>query len=128
MNYTQQAEATAKKLNIDLIILDSEFKKHFADDTKERYVFKCKLKRGKKSFTFNFGQSIFNGSQEPAIYDVLTCLQKYDVGTFENFCDEFGYTNDSRKAERIYKAVVKEFNNMSRLFTPDELDFLNEMQ
>jgi hypothetical protein len=128
MNYTQQAEATAKKLNIDLVILDSEFKKHFADDTKERYVFKCKLKRGKKSFTFNFGQSIFNGSQEPGMYDILACLQKYDVGTFENFCDEFGYTNDSRKAERIYKAVVKEFNNMSRLFTPDELDFLNEMQ
>jgi hypothetical protein len=128
MNYTQQAEATAKKLNIELIILDSEFKKHFEDDTKERYVFKCKLKRGRKSFTFNFGQSIFNGSQEPTIYDVLTCLQKYDVGTFENFCDEFGYTNDSRKAEKIYKAVIKEFNSMGRLFTPDELDLLNEIQ
>ena len=127
MNYTQQAEATAKKLNIELIILDSEFKKHFADDKQERYVFKCKLKRGKKSFTFNFGQSIFNGSQEPTIYDVLTCLQKYDVGTFENFCDEFGYTND-RKAERTHKAVVKEFKNMSRLFTPEELDLLSEIQ
>lgn len=127
MNYKQQAEATAKKLNIELIILDSEFKKHFADDKQERCVFKCKLKRGKKSFTFNFGQSIFNGSQEPTIYDVLTCLQKYDVGTFENFCDEFGYTND-RKAERIYKAVVKEFKNMSRLFTPEELDLLSEIQ
>jgi len=126
--FTQRAERLAKKLNLELIILDFEYKKHFADDKQERYVFKCKLKRGKKSFTINFGQSINAGAEEPTIYDILTCLQKYDVGTFDQFCSEFGYDNDSRTAEKIYKAVVKEYNNMSRLFNPEELEQLSEIQ
>ena len=64
----------------------------------------------------------------PSAYDVLACLQKYDVGTFENFCSEFGYDVDSRKAEKIYKAVCDEFTNVERLFSPDEIEILQEIQ
>jgi hypothetical protein len=68
------------------------------------------------------------GSEEPTLYDVLTCLQKYDVGTFEDFCDIFGYNLDSilerKKAKTIYKAVVKEFQAMERLFDSEELEVL----
>ena len=37
-----------------------------------------------------FGQSIANAGQTPRAYDILTCLTKYDPGTFENFCSDFG--------------------------------------
>ncbi len=60
----------------------------------------------------------------PTLYDVLACLQKYDVGTFEDFCSCYGYDNDSRTAEKTYKAVVKEFEAMERLFSSDELEVL----
>lgn len=62
--------------------------------------------------------------KEPTLYDILTCLTKYDVGTFENFCSEFGYDEDSRSAEKTYNAVVKEYESMCRLFSDEELEVL----
>lgn len=63
----------------------------------------------------------------PSVYDVLACLQKYDPGTFEDFCSDYGYDEDSRTAERIYFAVQKEYTQLARLFTPDEMDELAEI-
>jgi hypothetical protein len=60
----------------------------------------------------------------PTLYDVLACLQKYDVGTFDDFCGEFGYDEDSRTAEKTYKAVVKEYDKVCNLFSNDELEVL----
>ena len=64
----------------------------------------------------------------PTAYDVLACLQKYDVGTFENFCSEFGYDEDSRTAEKIYKAVCKEYLNVCKLWSDSEIEELAEIQ
>lgn len=66
--------------------------------------------------------------EEPNAYDILACLQKYDVGTFENFCSEFGYDVDSRKAEKVYKAFCEEFANVQKLFTDEEIERLQEIQ
>lgn len=104
------------KYNVKLNVIDYQYKPYFDDDKECRYVFRCRLSRNRKSYTFTFGQSIYNGSKEPTEYEVLSCLQKYDCGTFENFCDEFGYDTDSRKAERTYKAVCKEYKAVVRLF------------
>lgn len=61
----------------------------------------------------------------PTLYNVLACLQKYEVGTFVDFCDDFGYDNDSRTAKKTYKAVVKEYDKMCSLFSNDELEVLS---
>jgi len=127
MNYTQQAEKLAAKMNLKLSVKAVCYGKYFPEDKQERYIFTLKLQRGKKSYTFNFGQSINAGAEEPTMYDVLTCIQKYDVGTFKNFCADFGYHEDSRTAHKTYKAVCKEYAAMQRLFTPDELEQLREI-
>ena len=101
---------------------------HFGkDDTVYRFVFKVKLSRNGKNYTFDFGQSELEGDKKPTLYDVLACLQKLEVGSFKNFCGEFGYDEDSRTAERIYKAVCKEFANVERLFS-DIIEELQEIQ
>ena len=64
----------------------------------------------------------------PNAYDILACLQKYDVGTFEEFFSEFGYDEDSRTAERIYIAVVKEYKELVRIFTDEQMEELCEIQ
>lgn len=56
--------------------------------------------------------------------DVLACLGKYDVGTFEDFCSEFGYDEESRMAERIYIAVIKEYKDLTRIFTEEQMEEL----
>lgn len=64
----------------------------------------------------------------PDEYDVFACLGKYDVGTFEDFCSEFGYDEDSRTAERIYIAVIKEYKDLTRIFTEKQMEELSEIQ
>ena len=114
--YEINALRFAGKYNVKLAILDISYGRYFDTDKEERYIFKCRLSRNRKSYTFTFGQSIYNGSKEPTMYDILSCFQKYDCGSFQNFCDEFGFDTDSRKAERLYKAVSKEYKAVVRLF------------
>ena len=61
-------------------------------------------------------------------YDVLTCLTKSDPGTFEDFCSEFGFWFDSRKAESVYHSVQTEWTKVQRFFTPEEIEELQEIQ
>lgn len=60
----------------------------------------------------------------PSMYTVLSCIQKYDPGTLENFCGEFGYDTDSKRADATYLAVKKEYEEFSALFPegiPEEI-------
>lgn len=124
--YDKQALEFAENHNVKINILSSEHKDHFNDGVK-RWVFLIKLERNNQSYTFEFGQSIDAGQKEPRMYDVLTCLTQYDPESFEDFCGNYGYDEDSRTAERTYKAVVKEWQAVERLFG-DILEELQEIQ
>lgn len=65
---------------------------------------------------------------EPSEYDVLTCLSNYDVGTLEEFCGDFGYNADSIKDNKIYEAVLKEYQNVCMLWNEEEIKKLAEIQ
>lgn len=71
--------------------------------------------------------TLINGD-EPDDYSILTCLQNYDVGAFEDFCAEFGYNTDSRKAEKIYHQVQNEYLNVTRLYSDEEIELLQEIR
>jgi len=131
---------------------------YFDGDKKPRDVYSVTLSNARGFMTFNFGDSINNTQarkgeavpynrkgmtsyrlqayrnkkqrqhKKPSAYDVLACLQKYDVGTFKDFCAEFGYDEDSRKAEKLYFAVQEEYSNLSRLFSEEQMDALREIQ
>jgi hypothetical protein len=66
--------------------------------------------------------------QAPTPYGVLACLQKYDCGTFEDFCAEFGYDEDSKTAEKIYNACLKEFADVQKMWNDAEIEELQEIQ
>lgn len=174
--YEQQAEAFLKATNTEFKCEFLKHGKHFVDDKETRDIYRITLTRGKRSYTFNFGQSIVNsgfyytmGKQKvnidrkyllkenkanlihhirrelnfqfmnngksdiihypiaPTAYDVLSCLTKNDPDTFENFCSEYGYDEDSRKAEKVYNAVLDEWRNVCALFTDEEIEQLKEI-
>lgn len=127
MDYQQQANDFATKHNVKLKINRTTYGKHFSEDKESRYIFNCTLTRNGKRYTFNFGQSIAAGNTKPTMYDILTCLTKYNPETFENFCSEYGYNTDSINAQKTYKAVKREFNGVNRLFN-DILEQLQEIQ
>ena len=56
-------------------------------------------------------------TKEPTAYDLLSCLTKSDPGTLEDFCGDFGYDTDSKKATDTYFAVQQEWQKVNRLFS-----------
>lgn len=64
----------------------------------------------------------------PTPYDILSCIQKYDVGSLEDFCSEMGGDPDSIKFNNIYLAVQKEWADVRRLgFNDHEMELLREI-
>lgn len=91
-------------------------------------AYRLQLKYGRKSFSFDFFQG-------PAIKDqpmdrpseVLDCLLSEASGgnqSFEDFCSDFGYDIDSRKAEQIWRACKKTAEGLDALFGDDLLQAL----
>jgi hypothetical protein len=153
-DYHKQATDFLEKTNTTFEAKWIELSKHFDGDETERDIYWITLTRGSRSYSFRFGQSIkksltvdkipweqrqnvhmvkrwmdANASKRiaPTAYDVLACLTKYDPGTLENFCLDWGYDIDSKKAEKTYLAVKDEFLQLSRLFSDDELTELSEI-
>lgn len=64
----------------------------------------------------------------PTAYDVLTCLEKYGYEDFEEFCSESGYDTNNSRAKKIFKAVQKEYDNVCKLWSDEEIEQLREIQ
>ncbi len=60
-------------------------------------------------------------------YGLLACITKNDPGTFKDFCSDFGYDEDSRKAFDVYLAVQDEYSKVRRFFIADEMKELEEI-
>lgn len=90
------------------------------------------LFRNNKSWTFPFYMGLGHNGAEPTAYDVLACLTKYEVGTIEEFCSEFGYEMFDDYGMRnvdtyhTYKAVKAEYKHVVEMFG-DVLDELCEI-
>lgn len=122
--YELQGKQFLEETGTTFEVGEPEFGLHFQDDKKPRYRFPVTFKRGKKSFKLTFGQSYVAGDKAPNAYDVLACLTKSDPGSFENFCDEYGY---QAGAEHIYKAVCKEWKHVSSMWTAAEIEKMQEI-
>ena len=74
----------------------------------------------------------FKSTAVPTPYDILACMNKYDVGTMNDFFDEFCYeihsADDMFRFMNTYNAVVKEYNNLCRIFTEEQMEMLREIQ
>ena len=129
--YEKQANDFLKKHGITFSAKFKECEKYFQDDQEERDVFKCTFRRGKDHFSVRFGQSLNQttggGANLPTAYDVLACLTKSDPEDLKTFCDNFGYSDDSISARRIYKSVCKEWAKVNAFFTAEELEELQNI-
>lgn len=94
-------------------------------DERKRYIVRIKTPRG--SMTVRFWDSIANSKVGvPSEYDILSCLDPYTPDTFKEFCEEFGYADDS-SAREIYKLCKKQSKDLHRIFTEEQLEELAEI-
>lgn len=69
---------------------------------------------------------------KPTEYEILSCLEKYEVGTMDDFFHEFGF--EVKNADDIfcflntYNAVVKEYRDLCRIFTEEQMEMLREIE
>ena len=129
--YTIKAIEFLAKNNIRFSVCYAGVKLWDADGKHHSYYL-CKFynRNTRKSMRVWFYQSIKDMEREPTAYDVLATLQKYDVGTIDDFVAEFGYEvnswKDVKRIEKTYKAVRREYNNVVRVFN-DCMDALQEI-
>jgi len=92
--------------------LESSRMNHYKVTLKRKYKLKgnhLDSRYGYKRITLFFSQGVgIDG--EPKVDDVLDCLKSdylASLSDFNNFCDEFGYSNDSIRSKKTYDACVK---------------------
>lgn len=78
--------------------------------------------------TWGYDNTKHNKGKVPTAYDILTCLTKYNPGMFEDFCSEFGYDTDSRRAFDTYQKVVEEYLQVSAIWSESDLEELREIE
>ena len=56
-------------------------------------TYRATIKTPMGSMWVKFWNSVYNTERgiEPNEYDILACLEKYDVGTIDDFVQQFGY-------------------------------------
>ena len=133
-NYENQAKDFLKNANAKMTI---KYHDTLANETwgdyAPRNLYKVIIKTPKGQMTTIFWDSLHNTNYgiEPTAYDVLACLQKYDVGTIDDFVSEFGYEvnswQDVKRIEKIYKGCKKEYRNICRIFTDEQIEVLCEI-
>lgn len=154
-DYEKQATDFLTKNGIEIVTKYTGHARYFEEGPEEspRAVFDVIIRRKdehKKAFMFTFGDSLNNSykhragrrtypptdldytqptHKNPSNYDILAGIsgESHDPETFEDFCSEFGYDTDSRKAERVYFACQKQYKKITGFFTAAELEELREI-
>jgi len=83
----------------------------------------CKLRYQGRQMTFPFYMGMGLNGREPGLDDVLHCLlSDWDAGeqSFEEFCSDMGYDEDSRRAEKVWQTCRKAAERTARLFRDKE--------
>lgn len=134
--YDKQAQAFLAKYGLAITInyLDNKSPKWDTDNRNHNhYRVTLRRKDGDKGrFVFQFWDSIANSNSgdKPTAYDVLSCVGAETTGyaSFEEFCSEFGYDQDSRKAEQTWKTYDKQSRKLNAFLSEEELEALREIQ
>lgn len=77
---------------------------------------------GFKQMTLYYSQG-YGIQGEPTLESVLNCLISDSTcgETFQEFCDNLGYDNDSRKAEKTFNTILKQTNKLKQLCNYEDL-------
>ena len=94
-----------------------------------RNTYRATIKTPFGSMWVKFWDSIHNTRKgnKPTEYDILACLQKYDVGSLDDFISEYGYDPEIHNTKQIYNAVCNEYKKVCRCFTEEQIEQMWEI-
>lgn len=94
--------------------------------TANKYL--CKIKYFNQYYIFDFWMGA-GLKRMPSIKDILYSFIMDDVHnmSFKDFCNNFGYDNDSIKALKTYKLCQKQTEAYYKMFDSEERELLQEL-
>ena len=112
------------KIRIDSVMVDANPN---MPDMPDGNHYKCTLKYGKRQFTTYFSMGSAH-CKDPTAEDLLDCLASDASGYdncrgFEDWCSDYGYDTDSRKAEKTFNTIGAQTAKL-RKFLSDKFDEL----
>jgi hypothetical protein len=134
INDTKTLEQFMTDNNIRMGKVERVIENKNAPDWTAANHYKVTLLCGNRRFTTYFSQGYAHTSG-PKAADVLDCLASDVSGfinarSFEEWCGEYGYDTDSRKAERTYRVIESQKDKMKQWLgsfaTLEELCFNTE--
>jgi hypothetical protein len=100
-------------------------------DSRNMNHYKVTLRRGRKQMSLYFSMG-YGLRGEPDAASVIDCLVSDSYAAdvdFEDWCSEFGYDVDSRKAEYTYKICVRQGIKLKRFLGSELYDeVMNEVE
>ena len=123
MDYNKEIIKILNKsgIEIDIVYITKSYTNWDKDKLHNQY--KVVLKRGNKQMQFDFWDCLYNTQNniKPSTYDVIACLEWYNIYDFEDFCLDFGYNTDSIKAFEIYKTCQKQQKELFELIPEEKI-------
>ena len=102
-------------------------------DLESRNRYEVAIKTPKGIAIFPFWDSIINTQHhlKPSKYAILACLEKYDVSSIDEFFNEFCWEitsgSDVIRFLDTYNETVKQYRDLCRIFTPEQMVMLREI-
>lgn len=126
MNYQTQALDFLAKHGIKFSFKLANTKTAPWGKDEKRNHFVVTFRKGRKSFSADFFGSINDykaGKTEIDAYSVLACFSSdiYCPDTFGDFCADYGYNEDSREAEKTFRACKKLAVKLNKFFDTEEM-------
>lgn len=115
MNYNEFAD----KHNVTLSYVHTD-KNPYMEDSANMDNYEVTLTYEEREMCVYYSKGVGHNGEPPTVDEVLNCLAMDSASVensrdFEDFCNELGYDTDSRRAERTYKACVRQAKEMKAL-------------
>jgi hypothetical protein len=117
-----------KKTSVSLVYRKSDRNPHMEDFEGDHY--RVTLRRGSKRMTFYYSKGYGLNGEPPTVEEVLDCLASDAAGVqdagadFAEWASEYGYDTDSRKANKIFTACLRQAERLKSLFSGAEYETL----
>lgn len=101
---------------------------YFQDETEHRNCYELDI----RDQVFQFGDSLRNTKMgiKPSLAAIVNCLifeMIDDDTTFHEFCDDYGYNNNSIKARRLYGRVKAQTRRVKLALKESEINKISEI-
>jgi len=81
---------------------------------------RCTIRSGKSRMSLVFSMGVGHNGKQPELADVLDCLASdasglHNAEGFNDWCNDYGYNTDSRRAEKTFRAIKRQSERLQNL-------------